>query len=360
MTFKTQSIPHINFDKVNLSLPVSYSEKLDGSAVQIGKDNVGLYFSREDKNGSRHYIAQTFDIKLMGVFSDYLSFVHSWMLKNKKVLDDTLKENTKIECEVILGEVPNATYYSNENSFIVLLRTLEGVCDLVCLKNSINCCDVEFTASSVKSLKELSYSTKKAKTKTETVSVFQITNCVNLKSKLDEIVSSKSILSTNGVWIEGVVLNINSVNYKYLNKDYCLAKDFLWSVTNAVSKYPVSVNKTSFLGETLVCLANTVYSDPRLGTSQRKRLLDKNVYVASNQTTACNYLKDRQTSLELKYKDYLDTYMFKQMEIKGKNVCYNEEVHERTKKAFYSVYNKQEKILSKINISNITPAELLG
>lgn len=119
-----------------------FTEKIDGANMQIGKDDRGVFTSREQKGGRRFYKD---DYKYITKFSEKsFSFAHDYVMRlEENGFFDNFKSGDILDTEIIAIEKPNVILYdkkSNNGRFlkrIVVLRTYSGNVDIEYPKDSI-------------------------------------------------------------------------------------------------------------------------------------------------------------------------------------------------------------------------------
>ena len=127
-----RGIPHIEdltyshfLDVVENLHEYTVTEKVDGSNLHFGLDDVGFYTSREHMGGSRCY----HDSEYPRHFSTtYMRIAHSALQQSLDAMIDEagLEVGDRVEVEVLYGITPNVVPYDREQTAIVFLRTVEG------------------------------------------------------------------------------------------------------------------------------------------------------------------------------------------------------------------------------------------
>lgn len=109
----------------------SITEKLDGSQLFVGMDELGLYTSREGKGDSKRY--RSSDDYPMQFSTNYMRGAHLTMeaLIDKKLIHDCFSVGDCIEVEVLYGDLPNVVEYRGSGgNKVVYLRTISGNPDI--------------------------------------------------------------------------------------------------------------------------------------------------------------------------------------------------------------------------------------
>lgn len=100
------------------------SEKVDGSQILFGIDEIGFYTSRESKGGSRVYSLEDYPIQFQ---TTYKRHAHALLESVLPELQSAgLSIGDQIEAEVLYDELPNVIPYSSDTSYLVFLRTISG------------------------------------------------------------------------------------------------------------------------------------------------------------------------------------------------------------------------------------------
>jgi len=134
-TINSSSIVHIEDLKIPVFIDVIkklknfvISEKVDGSCLQFGMDNVGFFTGRENRGGDRVYECADYPLNYATTYQ------RSAHLALEKVLDHLkdagLGVGDLIEAEILFGKLPNVVPYDTNVNRIILLRKIEGDCKL--------------------------------------------------------------------------------------------------------------------------------------------------------------------------------------------------------------------------------------
>lgn len=114
----------------------SITEKIDGSQILFGIDENGFYTSRETKGGERVYAVEDYDIHFS---TTYRRAAHKLLESVLPQLRKAgLKPGDQVEAEVLYGELPNVVPYSEDNNYLIFLRTTEGSVNIDRLKQKLD------------------------------------------------------------------------------------------------------------------------------------------------------------------------------------------------------------------------------
>jgi len=132
-----EDLPPLEFIQTVKELGISYetTEKLDGSQILFGMDELGFYTSRESKGGKRHYSATEYDIQFSTTYRRSVHLLLESILPTLKEIG--LSVGDQIECEVLFGELPNVVPYSPDTNYLIFLRSTAGLVDINKLQNSL-------------------------------------------------------------------------------------------------------------------------------------------------------------------------------------------------------------------------------
>jgi hypothetical protein len=104
------------------------TEKVDGSQILFGLDDLGFYTSRESKGGERVYNSDDYTVSF---HTTYRRAAHALLEQVLPQLrDGGLVVGDQIEAEVLYGGLPNVVPYSDSINYLVFLRTVTGDVDI--------------------------------------------------------------------------------------------------------------------------------------------------------------------------------------------------------------------------------------
>lgn len=124
-------------------------EKLDGSNLQIGKDETGkIFLSREQKGtqSDRYYSPDDWGNDF---WSTGFRSAHYAVLRARKFINQHLQSGDIIDCEVLYGPQPNAIIYSDTHNYIIFLRAYEGNPNIDRLKDVLENINIKVTVPDV-------------------------------------------------------------------------------------------------------------------------------------------------------------------------------------------------------------------
>lgn len=123
----------------------SATEKMDGSQLLFGFDDLGFYTSRETKGGKRVYDLTEYEIDF---HTTYRRLAHSALRKCVDLLILAgMKIGDQVEVEILYGELPNVVEYSSSVNHIIFLRTVTGNVDIDLLREVFDGHSVEIELS---------------------------------------------------------------------------------------------------------------------------------------------------------------------------------------------------------------------
>lgn len=109
------------------------TEKVDGANLYVGRDENGLYTSREGKGGIRYHNSSEY--LLIPANAAFIG-AHEAIASVRAVFEKHLAIGDVIEVEVLYGRQPNAIVYGSNK--IVFLRTVEGQANQRLLINALH------------------------------------------------------------------------------------------------------------------------------------------------------------------------------------------------------------------------------
>jgi len=393
-----------NFDQYEIS------EKVDGSNIQFGIDEIGFYTTREDFGGNRVYDASSYPVSFSTTF---LRSAHLALEKNLPAMVSVgLQQGDRIEAEVLFGEFPNVVPYSSDINRIILLRSISGDTDVNSLRKVLidnvvvvnlpapctldgkNICVApeqhrwSFSSTTVVNSEDIISNDLRDAITLELIKLKACTDedkITQLKTKIKEMLLNNMVRHiksefgpelVNGGWIEGIVCRHRKTKkqFKVVDKQiFGVVKNFLWEIRNDLTEKPRSVNKVdSFIGQFLKELSESI-NHPTLGTTQAKRYLRK--FGSTKEEIIANLAKDikfvelcrmwdefikiYEQKLEDKLVQYRITRHKKAITVnlgdRTQTFTYNNEIDRRTLQVFSSLFLKLEQF--KQGITNATCAE---
>jgi hypothetical protein len=372
-----------NFDNYTIS------EKIDGSNIHFGIDEKGFYTSREHAGGKRIHDVNDYPVNFSTTFQRSAHVALSARLP--ELISAGLRENHRIEAEVLFGDLPNVVLYANNTNKIVFLRTIKGDMDLDSLQKSLDTVVVELPTPDTLDGKKVHIAPERhvwefAITPTypstgmlSSEVIAKILNLLkdyeyscaktqiisNLKADVKEILLESVVRKTSSAfgssdgWIEGLVFrNIHTgQQFKIVDKDiFISAKNFIWEVRDSLNEKPRSLVKVeSFVGKFLTGLASSV-GHPTLGTIQAKRYLKKlssnkeeiitnlasNVDFKQTKEQWIDFVSQQERLLEKELAQYKHCRGTKSMSLvfgnKTQTFEYSGEVDKRTLQVFSSLF----------------------
>ena len=112
------------------------TEKVDGSQLLFGIDEIGFYTSREGKGGKRIYNVDDYEIDF---HTSYRRYAHTALKMSEDLLIKAgMKPGDQVEVEVLYGELPNVVEYSRDTNYLIFLRTTAGDIDIANLQREFD------------------------------------------------------------------------------------------------------------------------------------------------------------------------------------------------------------------------------
>jgi hypothetical protein len=113
----------------------SVTEKLDGANMQFGKDQNGIFASREQKKGKKYYSPDQWE---RASWCNGFRSAHQTINQVSHILHDSLDIGDSIDTEILFGHTPNTIRYSSSENFIVFLKPFSGAPNLSKLKQDLS------------------------------------------------------------------------------------------------------------------------------------------------------------------------------------------------------------------------------
>lgn len=235
------------------------TEKLDGSYLILGSDDIGVYVKRSQNSEKTRFT---------NVESEYphLNYQkHAYYAFEKYLNLYPHYRNNEFQVEVLMGNQPNVIEYKNGDKIVfidnqieecnikneIILRTTYDGINTFYKKDERNWCFTNLIS------KEIKITTK------------NIDEFYNLCLKSNIVVHSD-------VWTEGIVIKIDNKFRKIVNpKLFLTAKNFLWSYYDTLMATPVVLDRTHSIKSEMLMKIFSFYGVAMCCTTQRKKYYDK-------------------------------------------------------------------------------------